>query len=243
MAEHSSQASDGAKLDIQFASDAAYRQFDGQSILVTGGTGSFGRQFISAILARSRPRRIAVFSRDEFKQFEMQRLARPEDQAIMRFFIGDVRDVDRLDLRFGAALQPGHAAFARLTRHFRYLRRGRFGLRTTRAPCQEDDEQKDRGKADRRRRKEVADTCFRQWTQQDLPTHRTQEISETNDRRGEEQIPFIRRLKAVRDLAPIETAPKIPKDRERDQYQDDVFKIFTQDRFECRPNPKAPSKT
>jgi UDP-N-acetylglucosamine 4,6-dehydratase len=104
------QASDGARLDIQFASEAAYRQFDGQSILVTGGTGSFGRQFISAILARSRPRRIAVFSRDEFKQFEMQRVVRPEDQAIMRFFIGDVRDVDRLDMAMREVDTVIHAA-------------------------------------------------------------------------------------------------------------------------------------
>lgn len=67
--------------------------FDGKSILITGGTGSFGRQFIRAILARFRPRRVVVYSRDELKQFEMQ----PEfSQDCMRYFIGDVRDRDRL---------------------------------------------------------------------------------------------------------------------------------------------------
>jgi UDP-N-acetylglucosamine 4,6-dehydratase/5-epimerase len=67
--------------------------FDGKSILITGGTGSFGRQFIRAILVRFRPRRVVVYSRDELKQFEMQ----PEfSQDCMRYFIGDVRDRDRL---------------------------------------------------------------------------------------------------------------------------------------------------
>jgi UDP-N-acetylglucosamine 4,6-dehydratase len=45
---------------------------DGKSILITGGTGSFGKQYVKTILARYRPRRIVVFSRDELKQFEMQ---------------------------------------------------------------------------------------------------------------------------------------------------------------------------
>lgn len=95
---------------ISFASDAAYRQFDGLSILVTGGTGSFGRQFISALLSKSRPRRIAVFSRDEFKQHEMQQNVKAEDQSIMRFFIGDVRDVDRLDMAMREVDIVVHAA-------------------------------------------------------------------------------------------------------------------------------------
>ena len=66
---------------------------DGKSILITGGTGSFGRQFIRTILGRFRPRRVIVYSRDELKQFEMQ----PEfSRDCMRYFIGDVRDRDRL---------------------------------------------------------------------------------------------------------------------------------------------------
>ena len=66
---------------------------DGKSILITGGTGSFGRQYVKTILARYRPRRVAVFSRDELKQFEMQQdYPAPE----MRWLIGDVRDSVRL---------------------------------------------------------------------------------------------------------------------------------------------------
>jgi len=66
---------------------------NGKSILITGGTGSFGRQFIRTVLARYRPRRLVVFSRDELKQFEMQSEFRDE---AMRFFLGDVRDRERL---------------------------------------------------------------------------------------------------------------------------------------------------
>jgi nucleoside-diphosphate-sugar epimerase len=66
---------------------------DDASILVTGGTGSFGNRFAEAVLARHRPRRLIVFSRDELKQSEMQlRLRHPA----LRFFLGDVRDRDRL---------------------------------------------------------------------------------------------------------------------------------------------------
>jgi len=65
----------------------------GKSVLVTGGTGSFGRQFVQTVLERYRLRRLVVFSRDELKQFEMQQ-AFPS--PVMRFFLGDVRDRDRL---------------------------------------------------------------------------------------------------------------------------------------------------
>ena len=67
--------------------------FDGKSILITGGTGSFGRQFAKTLLARFKPRRVVVYSRDELKQFDM-RQDFPGDS--MRFFIGDVRDRERL---------------------------------------------------------------------------------------------------------------------------------------------------
>ncbi|HEX4984488.1 MAG TPA: UDP-N-acetylglucosamine 4,6-dehydratase (inverting) [Burkholderiales bacterium] len=67
--------------------------FDDKSILITGGTGSFGRQFVRAVLDRYKPRRLIIFSRDELKQFEMQH----ELQAsCMRYFLGDVRDQERL---------------------------------------------------------------------------------------------------------------------------------------------------
>jgi UDP-N-acetylglucosamine 4,6-dehydratase/5-epimerase len=67
--------------------------FDGKSVLITGGTGSFGKQFVRQLLADHKPRRVVVFSRDELKQFEMQQeFSHPE----MRYFIGDVRDGARL---------------------------------------------------------------------------------------------------------------------------------------------------
>jgi UDP-N-acetylglucosamine 4,6-dehydratase/5-epimerase len=67
--------------------------FDGKAILITGGSGSFGRQYIKTLLARYKPKRIVVFSRDELKQFEMQQeISAPA----LRYFLGDVRDVDRL---------------------------------------------------------------------------------------------------------------------------------------------------
>jgi UDP-N-acetylglucosamine 4,6-dehydratase len=67
--------------------------FDGKSILITGGTGSFGRSFTKIVLERYRPRRLIIYSRDELKQYEMQQ--RFADGAL-RYFIGDVRDVERL---------------------------------------------------------------------------------------------------------------------------------------------------
>ncbi|MEO1056162.1 MAG: UDP-N-acetylglucosamine 4,6-dehydratase (inverting) [Actinomycetota bacterium] len=70
---------------------------DGTTILVTGGTGSFGKRFIGTVLDRSRPAKVIVFSRDELKQFEMQHdpvFAAHDDT--MRYFLGDVRDEQRL---------------------------------------------------------------------------------------------------------------------------------------------------
>jgi UDP-N-acetylglucosamine 4,6-dehydratase/5-epimerase len=84
--------------DFAAGAEDAYRQFDGKSVLVTGGTGSFGRRFIDTLLQRSRARRVIVFSRDEYKQYEMQQLLGPETAPRMRFFIGDVRDAERLEL-------------------------------------------------------------------------------------------------------------------------------------------------
>lgn len=67
---------------------------DGKSILITGGTGSFGRRLIRTALARIQVRRVIVFSRDELKQYEMRQELDAEPR--LRFFIGDVRDRDRL---------------------------------------------------------------------------------------------------------------------------------------------------
>ena len=73
--------------------------FNGKSILVTGGTGSFGHAFIERMLTEYSPKRVIVYSRDEFKQFLMQNEMKAkfgEKSKPMRYFIGDVRDGDRL---------------------------------------------------------------------------------------------------------------------------------------------------
>jgi UDP-N-acetylglucosamine 4,6-dehydratase len=67
--------------------------FDNKAILITGGTGSFGKMFIRMLLERYKPKRVVVFSRDELKQFEMQQ---EFNTSQMRFFLGDVRDRERL---------------------------------------------------------------------------------------------------------------------------------------------------
>lgn len=72
--------------------------FENKSILVTGGTGSFGKRFISTLLSRHRPERVVVFSRDELKQFEMSTQAPFASHAkTLRYFIGDIRDLPRLE--------------------------------------------------------------------------------------------------------------------------------------------------
>ena len=68
--------------------------FNDKTILVSGGTGSFGKKFIKILLSKYRPKKVIVYSRDELKQFEMQQIF---NQECMRYFIGDVRDVDRLE--------------------------------------------------------------------------------------------------------------------------------------------------
>ena len=67
--------------------------FNDKSILITGGTGSFGRKWVGNLLRNFKPRRLVVYSRDELKQYEMQQ---EFDQPAMRYFIGDVRDGERL---------------------------------------------------------------------------------------------------------------------------------------------------
>ncbi len=67
--------------------------FNNKSILITGGTGSFGHCFIKYVLAHYKPKKLIVFSRDELKQFEMQQVFTDKS---MRYFIGDVRDKSRL---------------------------------------------------------------------------------------------------------------------------------------------------
>jgi len=67
--------------------------FNDKSILITGGTGSFGKKYVSTLLTKYSPKRLIVYSRDELKQFEMEQ---DFNEKCMRYFIGDVRDRDRL---------------------------------------------------------------------------------------------------------------------------------------------------
>jgi UDP-N-acetylglucosamine 4,6-dehydratase len=67
--------------------------FNNKSILITGGTGSFGKQYVKTILERFQPKKLIIYSRDELKQYEMQQDYHSE---CMRYFIGDVRDRERL---------------------------------------------------------------------------------------------------------------------------------------------------
>ena len=68
-----------------------------KTILITGGTGSFGKKFIDMILSKYDPKKVIVYSRDELKQYEMQQEFPEEKYPCMRYFIGDVRDLQRLE--------------------------------------------------------------------------------------------------------------------------------------------------
>jgi len=71
---------------------------DGKTVLVTGGTGSFGTRFTEIVLNEFKPKKLIIFSRDELKQYEMAQRFSPEDHPCLRYFIGDVRDEGRLDM-------------------------------------------------------------------------------------------------------------------------------------------------
>ncbi len=83
----------------------------GKSLLLTGGTGSFGQAFVKRMLAQSALRRLIIFSRDELKQHEMElALASLDKTNMLRFFLGDVRDFERLKLAFHDVDYVVHAA-------------------------------------------------------------------------------------------------------------------------------------
>ncbi len=69
-----------------------------KSILITGGTGSFGKNFVSKVIKNYKPKKLIIYSRDELKQFEMQKLFPEEKYKFLRYFIGDVRDFERLKI-------------------------------------------------------------------------------------------------------------------------------------------------
>ncbi len=81
-----------------------------KTVLVTGGTGSFGKHFLKTVVERYRPRRLIIFSRDELKQFEMNQTYSVEQYPFIRYFIGDVRDRDRLELALRDVDYVIHAA-------------------------------------------------------------------------------------------------------------------------------------
>ncbi|UUX49398.1 UDP-N-acetylglucosamine 4,6-dehydratase (inverting) [Nisaea acidiphila] len=83
---------------------------DDKTVLVTGGTGSFGKEFIRAALANNEMRRCIVFSRDEQKHYDMSQEFPPKPGEPIRYFIGDVRDVDRLELAMRGVDYVVHAA-------------------------------------------------------------------------------------------------------------------------------------
>lgn len=76
--------------------DNGLPDLDNKNILITGGTGSFGYKFVAMVLEKYKPRKLIVFSRDELKQYEMQQRFPSSKHPCMRFFIGDVRDLERL---------------------------------------------------------------------------------------------------------------------------------------------------
>lgn len=85
---------------------------NGKSILITGGTGSFGHAFVPMTLARYNPSRLIIFSRDEMKQWEMAKLF--QNDSRVRFFIGDIRDRNRLHRALDGVEYVVHAAATKI---------------------------------------------------------------------------------------------------------------------------------
>ena len=81
-----------------------------RSILITGGTGSFGKRLVRTVLKQFQPRRLVIFSRDELKQYDMAHDLPTSEYPCLRYFIGDVRDADRLELAMRDIEYVIHAA-------------------------------------------------------------------------------------------------------------------------------------
>ena len=82
---------------------------DNKTILITGGTGSFGKKFTEVAFKKYKLKKLIIFSRDEFKQYEMKKVF-PEDKYPIRYFIGDIRDRYRLERAFDGVDIVIHAA-------------------------------------------------------------------------------------------------------------------------------------
>ncbi|HDY65400.1 MAG TPA: UDP-N-acetylglucosamine 4,6-dehydratase (inverting) [Phycisphaerae bacterium] len=83
---------------------------NGKTILITGGTGSFGRKTVETLLTRYKLNKLIIFSRDELKQFEMSQVFSPQEHNCLRYFLGDVRDKERLNEAFYRVDYVIHAA-------------------------------------------------------------------------------------------------------------------------------------
>jgi len=83
---------------------------NGQVVMITGGTGSFGKAFVAEVCRRFQPRKLIIFSRDELKQYEMAQATPVERWPFMRYFIGDVRDAERLRMAMRGVDYVIHAA-------------------------------------------------------------------------------------------------------------------------------------
>lgn len=83
---------------------------NGKTILITGGTGSFGKKMVQVILNEYKPEKLIIFSRDELKQFEMSQRWSIKKHPCIRYFLGDVRDRDRLNMAFHGVDYVIHAA-------------------------------------------------------------------------------------------------------------------------------------
>lgn len=83
---------------------------DGRTVMITGGTGSFGHHFVRTVIEEFKPKKLIIFSRDELKQYEMAQLFPPSQYPFMRYFIGDVRDEGRLDMAMRGVDVVIHAA-------------------------------------------------------------------------------------------------------------------------------------
>jgi len=84
--------------------------FNGKNILITGGTGSFGKKCTEVILGKYKPNKLIIFSRDELKQYEMAQVFSDDKYPSIRYFIGDVRDKERLNRAFHGVDFVIHAA-------------------------------------------------------------------------------------------------------------------------------------